>query len=60
MQLYYHKTDGGAEYYTTKEHNISTSVLRTDGDELEIFNLEQLKNCGFKSVVLPDGTKINL
>ena len=60
MKLYYHMTDGGAEYLTTKEHDISTSVLRTDGDELEISNIEQLKRAGFKSVILPDGTKINL
>lgn len=44
MKLYYHKTDGGAEYYCLKpiswgdsEGDLSTAVLRTDGDELEIF-----------------------
>ena len=44
MRLYYHKTDGGAEYYCLKpiswgdsEGDLSTAVLRTDGDELEIF-----------------------
>lgn len=51
MLLYLHKTDGGAEYWTTKENDLSTTVLRTDGDELEIFSLEQLKKAGFKSVV---------
>ena len=35
MKLYYHKTDGGAEYYQTEQDNIKTTVLRTDGDELE-------------------------
>lgn len=51
MELYYHKTDGGAEYYSTKPNDTSTTVLRTDGDELEIFSFEQLKKVGFKSVV---------
>lgn len=37
MKLYYHKTDGGAEYYTTKEHDTSTAILRTDGGEIEVF-----------------------
>lgn len=44
MKLYYHKTDGGAEYYCLKpiawgdsEGDIKTTVLRVDGDELEIF-----------------------
>ena len=43
MKLYYHKTDGGAEYYCTKpiqgtdEGDIRTAVLRTDGNEIEIF-----------------------
>lgn len=42
MKLYYHKTDGGAEYYCTKavegtdEGKLSTAVLRTDGDEIEL------------------------
>ena len=51
MELYLHRTDGGAEYYQTKPDNMSTTVLRTDGDELEIANFEQLKRAGFKSVV---------
>lgn len=51
MELYYHKTDGGAEYYQTDPSNIETAVLRTDGKELEIMSLEQLKKVGFKSVV---------
>ncbi len=42
MKLYYHKTDGGAEYYCLKpvegtdEGNLSTALLRTDGDEIEL------------------------
>lgn len=43
MQLYYHKTDGGAEYYSTKHIEGSTEgaaegiILRTDGGEIEIY-----------------------
>ena len=43
MKLYYHKTDGGAEYYCTNaipgtdEGDIRTAVMRTDGNEIEIF-----------------------
>ena len=51
MKLYYHKTDGGAEYYQTEQDNIKTTVQRTDGDELEIMSFEQLKKAGFKTVV---------
>ena len=51
MKLYYHKTDGGAEYYQTEQNNIGTTVLRTDGEELEIMSFEQLKKAGFKTVV---------
>ena len=42
MKLYYHKTDGGAEYYCTQavegtdEGDMRTAVLRTDGDEIEL------------------------
>lgn len=42
MKLYYHKTDGGAEYYClhplggTSEGDIRTAILRTDGGELEL------------------------
>ncbi len=59
MELYYHRTDGGAEYYTTQPHDLSTTVLRTDGEEFEVSSLEQLKKSGFKSVVF-DGKKIEL
>ena len=51
MELYYHKTDGGAEYYQTNPTHIQTAVLRTDGEELEVMSFEQLKKVGFKSVV---------
>ena len=51
MELYYHKTEGGAEYYQTNPTDIRTAVLRTDGEELEIMSFEQLKKVGFKSVV---------
>ena len=59
MELYYHKTDGGAEYYTTKPNDLSTTVLRTDGNELEISSLEQLKKAGFESVLF-EGKKYDL
>ena len=35
MELYYHKTDGGAEYYSTKRGG--RGFMRTDGNEIEIF-----------------------
>ena len=60
MKLYEHKTDGGAEYYQTQPNTIEKTVLRTDGDELEIMRFEQLKKAGFKSVVLPNGERIIL
>lgn len=44
MKLYYHKTDGGAEYYCLKpiawgdsEGDLRYAILRTDGDEIEIY-----------------------
>ncbi len=43
MKLYYHKTDGGAEYYCTKavegtdEGDLRYAVMRTDCNELELF-----------------------
>lgn len=42
MKLYYHKTSGGAEYYCLdhikgcEEGDLTTAVLRTDGDEFEV------------------------
>lgn len=59
MKLYYHLTDGGAEYYQTDPNDIGTAVLRTDGDELEIMDLKQLKKAGFRSVVF-NGERITL
>ena len=61
MELYYHRTDGGAEYYSTtftecpngeKDGTFEGTVLRTDGDELEVMSLEQIRRAGFKSVKL--------
>lgn len=43
MKLYYHKTDGGAEYYCLKhiegsdEGDLRYAVMRTDCNELELF-----------------------
>ena len=31
QKLYEHTTDGGAVYLTTKEHDLSTAVVRLDG-----------------------------
>lgn len=50
MKLYYHKTDGGAEYYclhpmgSTDNGDIRSAILRTDGGEIELltYNLEKL------------------
>jgi hypothetical protein len=59
MKLYYHKTDGGAEYYSTAYiecedgHREGTSkgvVMRTDGGEIEIF-ANRLKEQGIKLVI---------
>ena len=51
MKLYYHKTGGGAEYYSTKcvagtdEGAIEGVIMRVDGGEIEIF-LERMKSEG--------------
>lgn len=59
MKLYYHRTDGGAEYYCAeyilgqnghKEGKTGTALLRTDGGEIEIFT-EQLKRLNIKLVL---------
>ena len=59
MELYYHRTDGGAEYYCAeyvlcpngeKEGLIGSAVLRTDGGELEIFTNNCAKH-GMKIVI---------
>lgn len=56
MKLYYHMTDGGAEYYSTtfiecanghKEGTFPGVIMRTDGGEIEIFT-ERLKELGIK------------
>lgn len=54
MKLYYHKTSGGAEYYSTKyidtpsgekEGTLDGVIMRTDGHEIEIFtNALQAQN----------------
>lgn len=59
MKLYYHMTSGGAEYYSTtytecpngeKEGTFDGVILRTDGNEIEIFT-EQLKRQGINLVI---------
>lgn len=56
MKLYYHKTDGGAEYYCTQavegtdEGDMRTAVLRTDGDEIEL-NTYKLAQLGISVIV---------
>lgn len=46
MKLYYHKTDGGAEYYSTNPEGPDFNkgiVLRVDGDEIEVFSSNILR-----------------
>jgi hypothetical protein len=58
MKLYYHKTDGGAEYLCTRpvdgtqEGDLSfpSAVIRTDGGEIEIY-VDRLKAQGIKLVI---------
>lgn len=56
MKLYYHKTDGGAEYYCTEhvdgsdEGDMKTAVLRTDGNEFEL-NTYKLAQLGLDVVI---------
>lgn len=59
MELFYHKTGGGAEYYSTtfiecpngeKEGTLAGVIMRTDGGEIEIFT-ERLKEQGIKLVI---------
>lgn len=59
MQLYYHKTDGGAEYYSTtfivcpdgsKEGTAKGIILRTDGNEIEVF-ADKVRAQGLKLVI---------
>lgn len=56
MKLYYHKTDGGAEYYCLNhiegcdEGDMRTVVLRTDGDEIEL-NTYKLAQLGISVII---------
>lgn len=59
MKLYYHKTDGGAEYYSTtyiectnghREGTFDGVVMRTDGGEIELF-VDKIKEQGIKVVL---------
>lgn len=56
MKLYYHKADGGAEYYCLKhiegseEGDIRTTVLRVDGDEFEL-NTYKLAQLGISVII---------
>ena len=65
MKLYYHKTDGGAEYYSTtfttrpdggKEGTVEGIILRTDGGEIELFK-DKIQAQGLK-LVITDGSKL--
>lgn len=59
MELYYHRTSGGAEYYSTtfiecpngdKEGTIDGVIMRTDGGEIEIF-IDRLKEQNIRLVI---------
>lgn len=56
MKLYYHKTDGGAEYYClrrlgdTENGDIRTAILRTDGGELELYT-KKLTDMGVDLII---------
>lgn len=56
MKLYYHKTDGGAEYYCTapiegtEEGDMKTAILRTDGNEFEL-NTYKLAQQGLDVII---------
>lgn len=56
MKLYYHQTDGGAEYYCLKPvrnsvvGDITTAILRTDGDEFEL-NMRKLAEAGVPVII---------
>ena len=56
MKLYYHKTDGGAEYYCltavegTDEGDMRTAVLRTDGNEFEM-NTRKLAEANISVII---------
>lgn len=56
MKLYYHQTDGKAEYYCltpvkgTDEGNATSWVLRTDGNEFEL-NTNNLAEAGIRVII---------
>lgn len=56
MKLYYHKTDGGAEYYclnhieSCDEGDTTTAILRTDGNEFEM-NTRRLAEAGIDVII---------
>jgi hypothetical protein len=65
MKLYYHQTDGGAEYYCAKYTTTDdkarpfhinengegcAAIMRTDGSEIEIF-ADRLRELGIKLVI---------
>ena len=59
MELYYHKTTGGAEYYSTsyteapdgsREGTFDGAILRTDGGEIEVFT-RNIEAQGLKLVI---------
>lgn len=63
MELYYHRTGGGAEYYSTtytdtpngeKEGTVEGVILRTDGGEIEVF-ADKIKAQGLKLVITGGG-----
>lgn len=66
MKLYYHQTDGGAEYYClqnidqtgrnpfadhpSEEGDTTTWILRTDGGEFEL-NTQRLAEAGITVII---------
>jgi len=59
MKLYYHMTDGGAEYYSTthvpgsNEGSLEDAIIRTDGGEIEVF-ADRIRSQGLKLVIKGD------
>lgn len=55
-KLYYHQTDGGAEYYCLNHvrnsvvGDITTWALRTDGNEFEL-NANNLAEAGIRVII---------
>ena len=69
MELYGHRTSGGAQYYYTtnvdcsngeKESTFDDIILRTDGGILELSNYKKKKKYGFHTLILPNGDKIDI